>query len=164
MKIGFHGMDDDYYADRYQAKRWTVSSEEASGGTTSSVVLSDSTQLPMPRARVFLFRETILPEAAILLARDGGLLITCDSLQHWAPHRLMSPAARIVTRLLGFQHPAQIGPPWSKRQTPPGKSLRPDFERLLELPFKHLIGGHGGLLRNDGPARLRETIRRVYGD
>lgn len=163
MKIGFHGMDDDYYIDRYQAKRWTVSGTERSPAGASDVVLSDSTLLPIPDARVFLFRETVLPEAAILLERDGGLLITCDSVQHWAPHNLMSHAARLATRLLGFQHPAQIGPPWSKIQTQPGGSLRPDFERILDLPFKHLIGGHGGLLRNEGPARLRETIQRVYG-
>jgi len=164
MKIGFHGMDDDYYMDRYQPTRWAVPNADGASEAASDATLSDSTALPIPNARIFRFRETVLPEAAILLERDGGLLITCDSVQHWAPHDLMSPAARVVTRLLGFQHPAQIGPPWKGRQTRAGGSLRPDFERILELPFKHIIGGHGGLLRNDGPARLAETVRRVYGE
>jgi hypothetical protein len=164
MKIGFHGMDDDYYMDRYQPTRWSIADANGATANSSDVALSESTPLPVPQARAFLFRETVLPEAAILLERDGGLLITCDSVQHWAPHNLMSPVAKLVTRLMGFQHPAQIGPPWRGKQTRAEGSLRPDFERILELPFKHIIGGHGGLLRNDGPARLRETIGRVYGD
>ncbi len=163
VKIGFHAMDDDYYIDRYQAKRWAVAEGEGSPTPERDVVLSETTELPIPAARVFMFRDTVLPEAAILLEREGGLLITCDSVQHWAPQDLMSPAARLLTRLMGFQHPAQIGPPWRKRQTPPGGSLRDDFERLAALPFKHMIGGHGGLLRDDGQARFRETIQRVYG-
>jgi hypothetical protein len=162
VKIGFHGMDDDYYVERHKAKRWAVPGAEGSSAPEPDVVLSEATELPVPGARVFMFRDTVLPEAAILLEREGGLLITCDSVQHWAPHDLMSPAARLLTRLMGFQHPAQIGPPWSKRQTPPSGSLRDDFERLASLPFKHMIGGHGGLLRDEGQARFKETIQRVY--
>ncbi len=144
MKIGFHGMDDDYYVDRYAAKRWAV---PEGGGNEPDCVLSEATSLPVPDARVFMFRDTVLPEAAILLEREGGLLITCDSVQHWAPSEFLSLPARLLTRLIGFQHPAQIGPPWRKKQTPAGGSLRGDFQRLQELPFKHIIGGHGGLLR-----------------
>jgi hypothetical protein len=150
MKIGFHGMDDGYYVDRYGAKMWTV-------GDGS---LSEGSQLPFPEARVFMFKQTIVPEAALLVEREGGLLITCDSVQHWVPKDVMSAAAKVVTRLIGFQHPAQIGPPWRKRQTPPNGSLKSDFERLADLPFQRLIGGHGGLLENDGPAYLRESIKR----
>jgi len=47
--------------------------------------------------------------------------------------------------------------------TPEGGTLRPDFERLVALPFEHLIGGHGGLCRGDARLRLRETITRVFG-
>ncbi len=47
MKIGFHGMDDAYYVDRYEAKMWTV-------GDGS---LSEDSQLPFPDARVFMFKR-----------------------------------------------------------------------------------------------------------
>ena len=153
LKIGFHGMDDAYYVDRYGAKMWTV-------GDGS---LAEDSQLPFPDARVFMFKQTVVPEAAVLVERDGGLLITCDSVQHWVPKDVMSRAARIVTRLIGFQQPAQIGPPWRKRQTPPGGSLKADFERLAALPFERLIGGHGGLLERDGPTLLRASIERELG-
>ena len=160
VRIGFHGMDDGYYVSRYQAKYWSV---PGSSGPESDATLSEDGGLPVSNARTFMFRDTVVPEAAILLERGGGLLITCDSIQHWAPHELLSPAARLITRLIGFQYPAQIGPPWRKKQTPPGGSLKSDFERLEALPFNHIIGGHGGLLRDDAKPKLRETIERVFG-
>lgn len=116
MKIGFHGMDDAYYVDRYGAKMWTLGGADSAAGDG---LLAEDAQLPFGDARVFMFKQTILPEAAVLVEREGGLLITCDSVQHWVPKDVMSTAARIVTRLIGFQHPAQIGPPWRKKQTPP---------------------------------------------
>jgi hypothetical protein len=150
MKIGFHSMDDAYYVDRYGAKQWTL--EDGS--------LSEDGELPFPGARVFLFKQTVVPEAAILIEREGGLLITCDSVQHWVPKDVMSAVAKVFTRVIGFQKPAQIGPPWRKRQTPPNGSLISDFERLADLPFERIIGGHGGLLESNGPTLLRASIAR----
>jgi len=150
MKIGLHGMDDDYYVDRYGARRWTV--DDLRGDAT----------LPGPDLDAFLFQDTIAPEAALLLKRSGGLLITCDSVQHWAPSHLNSPLARLLTRWMGFQNPAQIGPPWLKAQTPPGGSLKADFDRLLSLPFERLIGGHGGLLDADAVAVLKRSVQRTF--
>jgi hypothetical protein len=160
MTIGFHQMDDAYYIDRYRAKHWVVPGAEPDPAAVESGILEEDATLPIPNLRVFLFKETIRAEAALLLQRDGGLLITCDSVQHWVPSELMSPLAKLVTRLIGFQKPAQIGPPWRKRQTPEGGSLRSDFERLAELPFQRLIGGHGGLLAADGPELLARSIER----
>ena len=150
MKIGFHGMDDGYYVDRYGAKRWTV-------GDSS---LSEDSQLPFLDTRMFMFKQTVVPEAALLVEREAGLSITCDSVQHWVPKDVMSLAAKIVTRLLGFQQPPQIGPPWRKRQTPPDGSLKSDFARVADLTFQCLICGYGGLLESNGPALLRASIQR----
>ena len=159
VKIGGHGMDDAYYIDRYGAKHWGIpGAAEALGAET----LADDS-LPHPGLSLFLFELTNNPEGALLLNAGGGLLITCDSVQHWEPSDLMSLAAKLVTRFMGFQHPAQIGPPWRKMMTPEGGSLRPDFERLVALPFQHLIGGHGGLCRGEAQEPLRATITRVFG-
>ena len=57
----------------------------------------------------------------------------------------------------------EIGPPWRKKQTPANGTLKPDFERLADLPFQRLIGGHGGLLESNGPALLRASIERELG-
>ena len=158
VKIGHHGMDDAYYLDRYEATHWALPGPAKALG--ARVLRADD--LPHPRLSLFVFELTKEPEAALLLSTGGGVLITCDAVQHWAPSDLMSWGARAVTLLLGFRHPAQIGPPWRKLNTPDGGSLRPDFERLAALPFEHLIGGHGGLCRDEAKARLQETIHRVF--
>lgn len=149
LKIGFHGMDDAYYVDRYGAKQWTVAD------LREGVPFADLTP--------FFFEETVNPEAALLWGEGGGLLITCDSVQHWAPSDLMSPIAKLITGAFGFKHPAQIGPPWRKVMTPPGGTLKPDFDRLVGLSFQRLIGAHGGLLEADAPAVLQASIDRNFG-
>lgn len=149
VKIGFHGMDDAFYVERYSAKQWNVAGAEDG--------------FPFPGVSVFQFTETNRPEAALLVERDGGLLVTCDSVQHWVPKPFFSPLAKLITGVMGFKKPAQIGPPWRKAQTPPGGSLRSDFERLAGLPFTRLIGGHGGLLERDGAAVLTASIERELG-
>lgn len=156
VSVGGHAMDNAYYVDRFGAKVWSVRPLEG------AEPLREDGPLPLPGVRLFRFRDTLQPEGALLVEREGGLLITCDAIQHWTPHRLMSPGARIITALLGFKHPAQIGPPWRKVMTPPGGTLKPDFDRLARLPFEMLIGGHGGLLRDDAAAVLRGSIARNY--
>ena len=160
IRVGIHGMDDGFYVDHYGAKYWSVAGKERADGLTPDHILAVDSPLPVPNARIFLFELTNSPEAALLVERDGGLLVTCDSVQHWAPSDLMSFPAKLITRFMGFMQPAQIGPPWRKAQTPASGTLKPDFERLADLPFTRLIGGHGGLLDNDAPARLRESIAR----
>jgi hypothetical protein len=156
MKIGGHGMDDAFYLDRYGATLWAASAENGARE------LKESTELPLPGIKVFRFEQTNNPETALHVERDGGLLITCDAVQHWAPHSLMSTGARVITKLMGFQHPAQIGPPWRKINTPAGGSLKADFERMANLGFNRLIGGHGGLLASGADHALRETIARTF--
>jgi len=161
VKIGIHGMDDAYYADRYGATLWDVPG--ADHGDRPQPRVMSAEDLPHPGLSLFLFKDTKRPEAALVLNAGGGVLITCDSIQHWEPSDLMSLPAKLITKVMGFKHPANIGPPWCKLMTPEGGSLRPDFERLAALPFQQIIGGHGGLCKTNGPALLRATITRVYG-
>jgi hypothetical protein len=158
VKIGGHGMDDAYYADRFGAKRWGLPGVAESMG--AQTLTADS--LPRPGLSLFSFELTKAPEGALLLETDGGLLITCDSVQHWEPSDLMSLAAKMVTGVMGFKHPAQIGPPWRKKMTPEGGTLKPDFLRMAALPFTRQIGGHGGLCDENAAALLSATITRVY--
>ncbi len=155
-------MDDAYYLDQYGAKLWVVAGISPQVTAATAGELSENTQLPFPDSRVFVFRNTIRPEAAILMARNGGLLITCDSVQHWVPSPLMSPLAKLLTRLIGFQKPAQIGPPWRKRQTPQGGSLRPDFERLAAFPSNGLSVATAASLKME-PHRCSQNRFRANG-
>ncbi len=164
IKIGTHGMDDAWYLDRYEsAQYWALEGAKLPAGLTADVAMKDGTTLPIPDTRLFVFADTRQPEAAILLERDGGLLVTCDSVQHWVDTEGCSLLAKPMTRAMGFMKPAQIGPPWRKMMTPKGGTLRPDFERLADLKFDRLIGGHGAPLKAGANRLLRETITRVYG-
>lgn len=161
VKIGFHGMDDGYYLDRYDARYCVVDGMQVGDDAER---MTDGGAFPVPGVRVLCFEHTIQPEAALLVERDGGLLITCDSVQHWVDRGYLSPLARLITGVMGFKKPAQIGPPWREKQTPAGGSLKADFERIAALPFERIIGGHGGLAESGGAALLQATIAREFGD
>jgi len=178
LKIGLHGRDDAYYLERFSAKVWCLPDQlghpdlaqrdpdaglGAGSEQRSPKLLTKECRLPIPGARLFLFEATQRQEAAILLEKEGGLLVTCDSLQPYAPSELISPLGRLASRLMGFEYPLQIGRPWRKRQTPKGGSLRGDFERLEALPFQRIIGGHGGLLQDQVKGHLRAAIERELG-
>ena len=126
------------------------------------VILEEGVALPVPEAELFVFREATQPECAVLWPRHGGVLVTCDSIQHWESTSRCSLLAKPVTWAMGFMRPANIGPPWLRFVTPKGGSLLPDFERLLELPFENLIGAHGQALIGGARDALRATVDRVY--
>jgi hypothetical protein len=162
MRIGLHSIDDAYYVNKFKAKYWRVKGIQDGGELNPDEEISEETQLPFPNGNVFLFKKTNKGEAAILISSEGGLLITCDSVQHWVPSKFLSICGNVVTKFMGFQNPAQIGPPWLKKMTPSGGSLKDDFDRLSKLPFKFLVGAHGGVLRDNGSELLKKTIDRVF--
>ncbi|HTJ80930.1 MAG TPA: hypothetical protein VL400_04380, partial [Polyangiaceae bacterium] len=107
--------------------------------------------------------KTKAPEGALLVQRAGGILITCDSAQNWPDTSGCSLPAKVVTRLMGFtKRPAQIGGPWRKGMTPPGGSLKADFERLAKLDFDKLIAAHGGPLLSGARRALEATIAATF--
>jgi len=163
VKIGhFHGLDDPYYVNRYGATYWALPGAIRDGGLEHRE-LEEGGDFPVADASLFRFRDTARPEGAVLVARDGGVLVTCDSVQNWVSSEGCSVMASIVMRMMGFFHPANIGPPWRKHMTPPGGTLKGDFERMLELPFSHLLSGHGAPLHDTAKADLTAAVHRVFG-
>ena len=119
VRLGnFHGIDDRYYVDRYGAEFWCQADSNRYPEPKPTQMLTEQTTLPVGDAELFLFRETRLPEGAILLRRHGGLLITCDSLQHWKDRRNCNLPARLMMPLLGFKMTTIVGPPWRKLRLP----------------------------------------------
>ncbi len=161
VRIGMHGMDDAWYVGEHGATLWAPEGmTHARNQKTAQVLAADN--LPLPGLTLFSFGLTKSPEAALVYDVDGGLLITCDSVQNWVDTEGCSLPAKAVTHLMGFVKPAQIGPPWRKVMTPKGGSLKPDFQRLVELEFRHLIGGHGALLRDSAKENLQVSIDREF--
>ena len=163
VKIGFmYGIDDAYYIERFGATYWALP-----GGTRPQDPTPDNElrpgSLPINDAELFEFHDAINKEGALLVRRAGGILITCDAVPHWSNTKGCSPPPRLVAHLIGFRpRPAQIGPPWRKRMTPKGGSLKSDFERLAALDFSHLISGHGQPLRDTAKQDLIATVEATF--
>ncbi len=143
VRLGtFHGRDDAYYAERFGAQFWSVPGKCSYPEPAGSRAVREDEPLPIPGASALIYRGGLLGECAVHLPQQR-LLVTCDSVQNYEDDPLVSPLGRLVMRPLGFFTPCVIGPIWLKATTPPGGSLRPDFERVLALDFDNLIGGHG---------------------
>ena len=100
----------------------------------------------------------VLLDRGLVLRREGGVVLSCDALHHMPePDEYFDEAS--AEKLKSFFHPANIGPGWLRAAKPE----RSDFDRLLELPFKHLLTGHGIPLLNEAPAAVRATVERVFG-
>lgn len=140
VQIGaLHTRDDPFYAKRYSPTFWTVP------GIEHQELDIDHRLLPMGPTpfldcSVFLFDTTELPEGVLIIERDGGIAVGCDAIQNWTePDEHFTDATTDLMTELGFFQEANFGPLFMMRSKP-GAS---DFQRLLEMPFRHALCGHG---------------------
>ncbi len=166
IKLGqFHGMDDPYYVGRFGAKLWALPGSKHDRGLTTDVELSEGGPLPLQERapQLFVFRNAKSPEAALFLG-EPGVLLTCDSVQNWSPAMTgCSWLARTMMPRMGFVPGPLIGPFWRKYMTVPGKSLRDDFERLIELPIQQVLVAHGEPIRENGRDAIRTAMHACFG-
>lgn len=164
VKLGyFHGMDDPYYLDKFDAEFWALPKGTRRKDPDATKTLGDH-ELPISDATVFAFERTKYPEAALLLKRAGGVLLACDSVQHWPDTEGCSVPAKVATRVMGFtKHTVVIGGPWKKGMTREGETLKPDFERLAALPFDKLIAGHARPLMSGAQDAVKATVAASFG-
>ena len=164
MRLGYyHGVDDRYYVDRYSAQFWCQPGSDHYPEPKPNHILHEKAALPIADVKLFVFKETKFPECALLVRKHGGVLVTCDSIQHWTDWSHCTLPAKLAMQLVGFSHTTLIGPPWRKYMTPKGGSLRPDFQRLLELEFEHMVGAHGRLCRDSAYRNVEAAVARSFG-
>ncbi len=160
VKIGsFHGFDDAFYVDRYGAKLWALAGMEHEGGLPTDAVLG-ADSMPFAGAKLFVFATAKIPEGLVLIEREGGIVVACDSLQNWAEvDRFFSDESANMMTEFGFIKAANVGPGWARFAEPAAS----DFERVLALPFKHLLSPHGSPILHDAKERFAATFRELYG-
>lgn len=164
---GFHGKDDWFYVKRYpDATVYAAEGHPHKVGVETDVVLNEDTKLPFPDARVFSFEAPVMPEHAIFIDRDGGILITGDAVQNMLDAQDCSLLGAAASYGMGFVHPVNIGPGWIMEQTKKGYTGPPlweAFERLLEdVPFTQLLPSHGKPVTDGSAATgLRATLERI---
>lgn len=155
VKLGtFHGIDDPYYIDRYGAKLWALPGMSGENGLSVDVVMT-ADSLPFAGCKLFSFETSKQPEGLLLIEREGGVLIACDSLQNWVEaDRFFDEASATTMAGIGFLVPANIGPGWLHACTPQAR----DFDAVLELDFKHLLPAHGRPIKGDAHSQLAQTF------
>lgn len=162
IRLGdFHGLDDQFYVDSYNAEFWCEEGQETYKTPSPLKLIEEGTTPPFKDAKFFIFKKAKYPEAAVLLHKHK-LLITTDSIQYLSDWSYTTPFTKMVLKLMGFKKGLVIGKPWLKRFTPKGGSLKNDFERLLELDFDNLVAAHGTLLRGGAKKALSEAMKTAF--
>lgn len=168
VRLGaFHGRDDGFYQSRYDAPLWSVPGSSHAEGVHADHPLVEGGPLPaaLGLARCLVFASARHPEAALLLERtdsagtSAGVLVTCDAVQNWTGiDRFFSAETGAAFEAGGLLRPANIPSTWIGACAPE----MTDFERLLALPFRHLITAHGPPLLHDAHTQVAEGVRRAF--
>lgn len=162
LRLGdFHGLDDAFYLDRYQCEFWAQNGQDTYKLPKASTIITSSTEAPFPNSQFFIFENAKFPEAALLL-KEHKLLITTDSVQYHADWSYFTRFTKFAFKLLGFKIGINIGPPWLKRVTPKGTSLKFDFEKLLLLDFDAIVAAHGLLLESGAKDILSQEVHSAF--
>lgn len=109
-------------------------------GLKTTHILRPSGDMLISQASLFTYDSSKMPEGMLLLHREGGILLSADSLQNWAEvDEFFSEFAAGRMQQPGFIQPANIGPDWLRvRQQEPE-----EFAKVAELEFAHLMPSHG---------------------
>ncbi len=165
LRLGpMHSVDDAYYMNRYDAPLWAPGSPDLQPDPKPSLSVDASTTLPFPDAELFCFEGLKQPEAALLLKRGPGLLITCDAIQNYGDYKHNNLIARLMLPFIGFPKTTLVGPLWVKAMTPEGGNLESEFRRLLELDFDQLLSAHGSLLTSGAHAACERAIDKMFSN
>lgn len=160
VRLGaFHGRDDPFYRERYDACLWAIPGSSHGDGRVEDRAITEHGELPVSSAAAFVFHSARQPEAALLLERAGGVLVTCDAVQNWASvDRFFSPETGAAFEAAGLIRHAHVPSTWVDACSPDAS----DFERLLGLPFRHLVSAHGMPLLDHAHELLARDVGNVF--
>jgi hypothetical protein len=161
ISIGaFHGRDDAFYIDYYKAKFWVISKCRAHGHDEKTVVeMTPNGPMPFPNSTLFVF-DSKCSEGIIHINQDGGVLITCDSIQNWtSTDQYFNEETKKSFTKDGLIKKANIPATWKGACGPKAK----DFARLKKLKFKHLLSAHGSPLKDEAHELISANILKDFG-
>jgi hypothetical protein len=165
LRLGpMHGIDDPYYIDRFSAELWAQDESRSYPEPKPDRRISAASTLPFPDASLFCFEGLTQHESALLIDWEGGILLTCDAIQHYGDYRHNSWIARMVMPFIGFPKTTIVGPMWLEAMTPKGASLESEFRRLLELDFRHLLSAHGSYLPDLAHTSVEAAVERAFSN
>lgn len=164
LRLGIlHGRDDAYYKDTFNAELWAPGTSELYKEPKIDRIVTEDDVLPFPDAELMVFKNMNGGnDGMLLIKRDGGCLLACDSLQYYGDKKHHSFLGRLLLPMMGFNGMC-IGPPWLKAVTPEGSSLKPDFDRVLkDWEFDKFFSAHGCLCESGAKALVQDAVDRAF--
>ena len=161
VRIGaFHGYDDAFYIDHYQAKLWAVKNMVHQSGKKTDIELTVNGPMPFSNCSLFNFATTAHPEAILILnIPEGTLLITCDSIQNWThPDKFFSESSAKMFQEQGLIKVANIPDTWLGACKPDLSELK----KLKAIQCDHLLSAHGEPLKNNAHEKIGETLELKF--
>ncbi|MGY8651815.1 MAG: hypothetical protein ACKVKM_13555 [Verrucomicrobiia bacterium] len=92
----------------------------------------------------------------------AGPELAADGFAAAQPHGLIEELFDNVFMVHGSISLLSAGPIWQQRLTPEGGTLKPDFDRLLALDFKHQISAHGALARDTAQVLTEAAVAKAF--
>jgi hypothetical protein len=158
VRLGaFHDRNDGFYLDRYKAKLWAVRGMVHKNKRQTDFIIGETNIAPFPDASFFRFETTSQPEAIVHIAREGGILITCDSIKNWTKideYFSENTAKEFLEQ--GLIKPVSIDKVWLGAMKPKNS----DFTRLKKLSFSHLLSAHGQSIIDTASEQLMPVLER----
>lgn len=113
-------------------------------------------EMPFQGCSLFVFETSVLPEGILHIEREGGILISCDSIQNiTSTDDFYSLNTAQLFHSQGLVKPANISPIWLGAT----HTNVADFRRLLKtIKFNHLLTAHGEPLVNTALEQVTETL------
>lgn len=160
IRLGaFHGRDDGFYQDRYQATLWAIPGMQYDEPRTIDVELLPEGSKPFSACSLFLFQHAAVPEGILHLDREGGMLITCDSIKNWLQaDEFFSEKTAEAYEKANFFGQARVSKMWREHC----QVKLADFLELKRFPFKHLLSAHGEPLLNLDKTDILASIEKQY--
>lgn len=158
IRIGaFHGRDDAFYQQRYDAKLWAFASMDFSHGERLDFDLKEN-KLPILDSELFSFTSTNFPEALILININGGILLSCDSIKNWTiKDEYFDEETFALMKSSGSIGEANIDATWLSAMNPSTQELK----KILDLNFVTLLSAHGEALKNRAKISVERSIKHV---
>ncbi len=159
LRIGaFHDRHDAFYLDRYPAKLWALKGMKHAHNHPTDMELTPNEPLPIADSQLFIFETTTVPEGAIHIARQGGILITCDSIKNWVDRdEFFNDETAALYEQQGFFGEATVSNIWIQAT----QVKHSDFRHLQSIKFRHLLSAHGEPLKDRAHEALAKTINEL---
>ncbi|CEG58646.1 conserved protein of unknown function [Legionella fallonii LLAP-10] len=160
IRIGaFHDRHDAFYLDRYDAKLWALKGMKHSHNHPTDRELAPHEPLPIADSQLFVFETSAAPEGIIHVTRQGGIIITCDSIKNWiARDEFFNDETAALYEKQGFFGEATISNVWRQ-----ATQVQPeDFIRLQSMTFCHLLSAHGKPLIDRAYDAVTKTINTEF--